>query len=56
MLALFTIPTYLGTYREKGVLRRLCVTPVHPATLLVAQLAVHAAMVFVGVAQVEGRS
>ncbi len=52
MLALFTIPTYLGTYREKGILRRLSVTPVRPAALLVAQLAVHAAMAVVGVALV----
>ncbi|AHY48135.1 ABC-2 type transporter (plasmid) [Rubrobacter radiotolerans] len=49
MLALFTIPTYLGTYREKGILRRLSVTPVRPAALLVAQLVVHAATALVGV-------
>jgi len=52
MLALFTIPTYLGTYREKGILRRLSVTPVRPAALLLAQLAVHAAMALVGLALV----
>lgn len=49
MLAMFTIPTYLGTYREKGILRRLSVTPVHPATLLVAQLVVHTVMAIVGI-------
>jgi ABC-2 type transport system permease protein len=54
MLALFTIPTYLGTYREKGILRRLSVTPVHPATLLVAQLAVHAAMALAAFALAVG--
>lgn len=48
MLALFTIPTYLGTYREKGILRRLSVTPVRPATLLIAQLTVHAVMALAG--------
>lgn len=52
MLGLFTLPTYLGTYRERGVLRRLAVTPVSPIALLLAQLAVHAAMAFVGIALV----
>lgn len=52
MLALFTIPTYLGTYRERGILRRLSVTPVRPEALLVAQLAVHAAMALAGLALV----
>jgi ABC-2 type transport system permease protein len=53
MLALFTIPAYLGTYREKGILRRLSVTPVRPAGLLVAQLAVHAAMALAGLAPLK---
>ena len=48
MLGLFTIPTYLGTYREKGILRRLSLTPVHPAMLLGAQLMVNMMMAFVG--------
>lgn len=52
MLALFTLPTYLGTYREKGILRRLSVTPVHPVMVLVAQLVVHLVMALVGVALV----
>lgn len=38
MLAFQVLPTYLGTYREKGVLRRMSTTPVHPAKLLLAQL------------------
>lgn len=52
ILALFTIPTYLATYREKGILRRLSVTPVRPATLLVAQLVVSLVMALVGAALV----
>ncbi|MBO0869649.1 MAG: ABC transporter permease [Micromonosporaceae bacterium] len=39
MVGLFLLPTYLGTYRERGILRRLAVTPARPSWLLVAQLA-----------------
>lgn len=40
-LALNGLPGALGTYRERGVLRRLSTTPVHPSTLLAAQLLVN---------------
>jgi hypothetical protein len=31
MLAISVLPSYLATYREKGILRRLSVTPVQPS-------------------------
>jgi ABC-2 type transport system permease protein len=38
LVALYLVPTTLATYRERGILRRLSVTPVKPAGLLVVQL------------------
>lgn len=40
-LGVQTLPVRLATYREKGVLRRLSTTPVHPARLLAAQLVIY---------------
>lgn len=54
MLALNVLPSYLGTYRERGILRRLAVSPVHPSKLLLAQLLVQLAAAAVVVALVVG--
>jgi ABC-2 type transport system permease protein len=45
-------PMVLGQYRERGVLRRLGVTPVRPLSLLLADLTVWAAAAVVSVAVV----
>lgn len=52
--ALYVVPTYLGTYREQGILRRLSTTPMSPATLLVAQLLIHLLITVVSSALVVG--
>lgn len=44
MLAIFMLPGFMTDYRAKGILRRLSTTPVHPARLLGAQVAVQAAI------------
>jgi ABC-2 type transport system permease protein len=38
MVGLYLLPTTLATYRERGILRRLSVTPVRPGNLLAVQL------------------
>ncbi|MBW0119385.1 ABC transporter permease [Pseudonocardia abyssalis] len=41
-------PVGLATYREKGILRRLAVTPVRPVAVLVAQLLINMAAAVLG--------
>jgi ABC-2 type transport system permease protein len=41
-LGLQAVPMVIAQYRERGVLRRLAVTPVRPLTLLVAKMAIWA--------------
>jgi len=54
MLAISVLPNYLASYREKGILRRLSVTPVQPSRLLQAQLAMGLAMALGAVTLVIG--
>jgi ABC-2 type transport system permease protein len=51
-LGLNGVPMVIGQYRERGILRRLGVTPVRPLTLLLADLTVWAASAVVSVALV----
>ena len=50
VLGLTGVPMVIGQYRERGILRRLGVTPVRPLTLLVAKLMVYAAVAVLSVA------
>jgi ABC-2 type transport system permease protein len=54
MLAISVLPTYLATYREKGILRRLSTTPVRPTSLLIAQMALALGMAVVAMLLVLG--
>lgn len=47
MAAIFAMPSVVTTYRERGILRRLRTTPVHPGSLILAQVVVHGAAVLV---------
>lgn len=56
ILGLNGVPMVIGQYRERGILRRLGVTPVRPLTLLGADMMVWAAAAIVSVAIVVGVS
>ncbi|WP_327088626.1 ABC transporter permease [Nonomuraea sp. NBC_01738] len=43
-LAFSVLPAVLAAYRERGVLRRMSTTPVHPGKLLTAQLLINLAL------------
>lgn len=49
-LGIAMLPQALGLDRERGILRRLAVTPAHPRLLVAAHLAVQAAAVTIGTA------
>jgi ABC-2 type transport system ATP-binding protein len=53
-VGLTSLPGLLSSYRERGVLRRLAVTPVSPTRLLAAQLLAHLAAATAGAALVVG--
>lgn len=44
LLGLSSLPQVIGSYRERGVLRRLSTTPLSPARLLLTQVAIHFAV------------
>lgn len=52
--ALYSVPAALGNAREQGILRRLATTPIHPATLLTAQLLVHLLLTVITIVLLTG--
>lgn len=54
MAAIFAMPSVVTTYRERGILRRLRTTPVHPGSVILAQVIVHGAAVIVSALLVVG--
>lgn len=54
MAAVMSMPPVVMGYRERGILRRLRTTPVPPGSLLVAQVALHAAAVLASIVLVLG--
>jgi ABC-2 type transport system permease protein len=52
ILGLTGVPMVIGQYRERGILRRMAVTPVRPLALLLADLTVWAAAAVLSVALV----
>jgi len=49
MAAIMAMPPVIAGYRESGVLRRLRTTPMHPASLLGAQVGLHGAAVLAAI-------
>jgi ABC-2 type transport system permease protein len=45
LLSTMSLPAVLGSYRERGILRRLSVTPMRPWRLLATQIGIHLAVV-----------
>jgi ABC-2 type transport system permease protein len=50
MIAVQHLPTVIATYRERGILRRLSTTPLHPRGVLLAQMIVAFASVIISAA------
>jgi ABC-2 type transport system permease protein len=49
LIGLFSVPAFLASYREAGLLRRLATTPVPPSVVLVAQLVISVVNALLGV-------
>lgn len=54
LVGLYLLPTTMATYRERGILRRLSVTPVRPGKLLVVQLILQLVLALVACALLVG--
>jgi ABC-2 type transport system permease protein len=50
LIGLFALPSFMASYREAGMLRRLATTPVRASTVLVAQLVITGATVLISIA------
>jgi len=48
-VALIGLPITLASYRQQGILRRMRATPLHPVTILVAQVIVNLTMTILGI-------